>query len=106
MKKATELMLQLNELTNNVYTILREHIEDSRYTSKFNGEKAIKVDLFDYKELCIVHDKLTFLDNYGNEHSIDSEATLEDLIEIIDLVELDDMICSQHNSQFKSEYKD
>jgi len=48
----------------------------------------------------------SFLDTYGNEHSIDSDCTLEDLIDILQLIELDDVITKSYDGKYKSEYKD
>jgi hypothetical protein len=84
---ANDFSTQLTELTNNVHIALRNYIANTNHVSKHNGLKAIKVNVFDYEELTIVHDKLTFLDRYGYEYSIDTDCTLHDLIIILSQLE-------------------
>ena len=63
---------------------LRDKIEHSPYTSKHIQGKAIKVDMFGYTEMAIVNDRLTFIDNYGLHYSLFADASLEDLIDILE----------------------
>ena len=47
-----------------------------------NG-KPIPANIFDYKELGIVNDTLVFFDYKGYQYSLFAEASLEDLIELL-----------------------
>jgi len=62
---------------------LRKKIEKSKHISKHLNEKSIKVNVFDYTELTIVNDSLTFLDNNGMQYSLFADCNLEDLIDIL-----------------------
>ena len=62
---------------------LREKVESSKQTSKHIDEKSINVNVFDYTELTIVNDKLTFLDSNGQHYSLFAHCNLEDLIDIL-----------------------
>lgn len=63
---------------------LRDAIDESEVESKhISGCKAIKVDVFDYVELVMWGDRLTFLDKNGYHYSIRCDATIEDLIDIL-----------------------
>ena len=62
---------------------LRKKIEGSNYISKHLDNKAIKVNVFDYTELTIVNDSLTFLDCNGQHYSLFVDCDLEDLIDIL-----------------------
>lgn len=74
---------EYRDLEMSVHAQLRNLIGESKYISKHTNQRAIQIHLlFNYTELTIVNDKLTFLDEQGYEYSIFSEATLEDLIEI------------------------
>lgn len=74
---------QYRDLEQRVIRELRDKVEKSNDTSKFIYEKAIKVNLFDYIELTIINDKLTFVDERGYHFSLFAEANLEDLIDIL-----------------------
>ena len=74
---------QYRDLEMIVKRELRDKIEASDYISKHINEKAIKVNVFDYTELAIINDRLTFMDDKGYHYSIDADATLEDLIDIL-----------------------
>ena len=77
------LKKQYRDLETRTMCELRNLIENSNYTSKhINNKKAIKVNVFDYTELTIVNDKLTFLDNNGLHYSLYT-CSLEDLIDIL-----------------------
>jgi hypothetical protein len=62
---------------------LRNMVERSEEMSEHLNEKSIKVNVFDYTELTIVNDKLTFLDANGLHYSLFAECNLEDLIDIL-----------------------
>jgi hypothetical protein len=77
------LKLQYRNLETKVFRILRDMVEKSSHVSVYTKTNAFKVNVFDYQELTIVNGKLTFIDRNGYQHSLFSEATLEDLIDII-----------------------
>lgn len=81
MKKFKELY---DNLEIEVQKELRNKINSSSYISKFTGEKAIEVNIFDYLELTIINDRLTFLDSNGLYYSIFSNVDLSDLIDILE----------------------
>jgi hypothetical protein len=74
---------QYRDLEMRVLRLLREYIEDNGSESRFICEDAIRVDLGRYVELTVIHDQLTFFDCEGLMHSVFSECTLEDLIDIL-----------------------
>ena len=74
---------QYRDLEMRVMRSLREAIENSNYRSKRTGAKAIQVNLFDYVELTVIDERLIFLDNNGHQYSIFTDATIEDLIDIL-----------------------
>ena len=78
------LKRQYRDLEMRVLAELRDEINNSRvYSKHFNG-KCIKVNIFDYTELAIIHDSLTFLDDRGYHYSIfNGDCNLEDLIDIL-----------------------
>jgi hypothetical protein len=71
-------------LERDVHLALEKRIEESTYQSKHNGNKAIRVNVFDYQELTILHGRLTFIDSFGLEYSLYSDCSLEDLIDILE----------------------
>ena len=72
-----------NKLEYQVMCELRKRIEKSKINSEFVSEKCIKVNVFDYVELAIINDRLTFLDSDGYHYNIYTECSLEDLIDIL-----------------------
>jgi hypothetical protein len=74
---------QYRDLETRVFNELRNRIENSKFTSKHTNTKSIKVDVFDYTELTIINDNLTFLDRNGYNYGIFGDCTLEDLIDIL-----------------------
>ena len=74
---------QYRDLELRIMRELRDKVENSKLTSKHLNEKAIKVNVFDYSELTIIDDRLTFLDNNGDHYSLFAECNLEDLIDIL-----------------------
>lgn len=79
----SELKKKYRDLEQRVLRELRTKVEKSKYKSKHLDSKAIKVNVFDYTELAIVNDRLTFVDNNGSHYSLFGDCTLEDLIDII-----------------------
>jgi hypothetical protein len=74
---------QYRDLEMRVHNELRTKIQKSKVTSKTHDTPVIKVNVFDYTELAVINDKLTFLDAHGYHYSIYAEASLEDLIDIL-----------------------
>jgi hypothetical protein len=74
-----------DELEAEIITTLKELIKSSPTRSKSVNTAAIKVkaNVFDYVEMTIIHGKLTYIDSRGLQYSIYVEATMEDLIDII-----------------------
>lgn len=81
--KYIELEKAFKRLEKEVHDTLRSEILKSNRTSKFSILKVIKVDVFDYTELAIINDKLTFLDGDGYHYDLYSDCSLEDLIDIL-----------------------
>lgn len=79
----TTLKTEYRQLEMKVLRELRTLVENSKINSKHVSEKAILVNIFDYVELTIINDRLTFLNSNGLHHSLFYETTLEDLIDII-----------------------
>lgn len=77
------LKKEYRDLEMKVMRSLRDAIDRSTYISKHMNAKAIKVNIFDYTELSIVNDRLTFLDARGYHYSVFAEASLEDLIDLL-----------------------
>ena len=78
---------EYRDLEMKVKRALREAINNSSYESKHISTKAVKVNVFNYIELVIVNDKLTFLDSDGLHYSLFIECYLEDLIDILDSIQ-------------------
>lgn len=74
---------QYRDLETRVLNELRQKVQNSKIKSKHLSEKCIKVKCYNYSELTIVDDKLTFLDSNGQHYSIFNETDLEDLINIL-----------------------
>jgi hypothetical protein len=72
-----------DDLEQEVLEALREEIEKSKEVSDHMDAKVLKVNVFDYEELAIINDELTFMDGNGYHYSIYSECSLEDLIDIL-----------------------
>jgi len=71
------------DLEIKVIASLRELVNNSNQTSKHINTKSIKVNVFDYTELVVINDRLTFLDNNGLHYSLFADCSLEDLIDIL-----------------------
>jgi len=79
-----DLKLQYRNLEQRVIWDLRRKVENSTNTSKYVDEKAISVDVYDYVELTIVNDHLTFINSNGLHYSLfASQCNLEDWIDIL-----------------------
>lgn len=79
-----KIMPQYTALEEKVIDRLKEAINKSKYESKHVSQKAIKVNIFDYKELTIINDDLIFLDKHGYHFSLFADCSIVDLIEIAD----------------------
>ena len=77
--------LQYRNLEQRIISELRDKVESSKHISKHLNEKSIKVNVFDYTELTIVNDRLTFLDSKGYHYSLFADCNLEDLIDILNV---------------------
>lgn len=71
------------QLNTDVQSALKKAIEKSKIESKHIEGKCIRVNVFDYTELVIVNDNLTFLDSNGLHYSVYADCTLDDLIDIL-----------------------
>jgi len=78
-----DLRKRYNALEMEVKQDLRELIEKSKAKSKNVDTNCIKVNVFDYTELALINNDLTFLDSDGLQYSLYSECSLEDLIDIV-----------------------
>lgn len=76
---------QYRDLEQRIMRELRDKVENSKQTSKHIDEKSISVNVFDYTELTIVNDRLTFLDSNGQHYSLFADCNLEDLIDILNV---------------------
>jgi hypothetical protein len=81
--KYKKLSERYQKLEQDVHNALREVIQKSKIESKHIQDKVIKVNVFDYTELGIINNKLTFLNSDGYHYSIYNECSLEDLIDIL-----------------------
>jgi len=76
---------QYRDLEQRIMRELRNKVENSKQTSKHIDEKSINVNVFDYTELTIVNDRLTFLDSNGQHYSLFADCNLEDLIDVLNV---------------------
>ena len=76
---------QYRDLEQRIMRELRDKVENSKQTSKHLNEKSIDVNVFDYTELTIVNDRLTFLDSNRQHYSLFADCNLEDLIDILNV---------------------
>lgn len=84
--KHKALSKRYDDLEQEVLYALREEIEKSELESKFTSTKVINVNVFDYTELAIVHNELTFMDSNGYQYGVYAECSLEDLIDILNKI--------------------
>jgi hypothetical protein len=78
-----DLKKRYRDLEMEILRDLRDLVEKSKIKSKHVDEKCITVNVFDYTELTVVNDRLTFLDCNGYHFSLYADCSLEDLIDII-----------------------
>ncbi len=78
---------KFDELEEEVKWSLESEIEHRGTESKSVNTKCIKVNVFDYTELAIIHGELTFLDDSGLQYGLYTECSLEDLIDILTKIE-------------------
>lgn len=87
MSKYTDLAEELRVVEDKILNAIHDEINDSKLISKDYGTKAIPVNFRDYKEIIISQGRLTFIDNGGYQHSLWSETTLDDLVDILNELE-------------------
>jgi hypothetical protein len=80
---AENLKKEYRDLETKVLASLRDKINNSKTESRFLLTKSIPVNVFDYVELAIIYDSLTFLDAKGYQYSLFADCGLEDLIDIL-----------------------
>ena len=68
---------QYRDLEMRVFGELREQVS-------MTPTKSIKVNLYDYEKIALIDDRLVFVDDKGYHHDLYSEASLEDLIDILE----------------------
>jgi len=78
-----EYKKRYRDLEMEVCSSLRDAINNSSKESKFVNTKALKVNVFDYVEIAIINDRLTFLDSNGLHYSVFADCSIEDLIDIL-----------------------
>lgn len=88
----SNLKEMFRDLEKKTLDSLRSAVLNSKSESRHTNSPSIDVNVFDYTELVIVDDELTFLDEYGQHYSLyNGDCHLEDLIDIL----------SHHNIQTK-----
>jgi len=80
------LSKKLEDLESKIHFALYKEINKSNRKSKFIDTKALQINLFDYCELVNWDGNLRFLDSNGNHYSVDCEATLYDLVDILNSI--------------------
>jgi hypothetical protein len=81
--KHKALSKRYDDLEQEVLQALREEITKSELDSKHMDTKVIKVNVFDYEELALIHNDLAFMDSDGLQYGLYTECSLEDLIDIL-----------------------
>ena len=81
--KCKRIKRRYNKLEQDVHHRLIKEVKRSETYSDFMNVKALNVNLFDYNELVILHNTLTFIDKQGHQFRIYDECSLEDLIDIV-----------------------
>ena len=66
-----------------VHVALRTEIVVSGDVSEHLDVPILKVNVFDYTELAVIHGELTFMDSDGLQYGLYTECSLEDLIDIL-----------------------
>lgn len=77
------LLFQHDKLYNDVQESFEFLINTSKTKSKYLNTNCINVNIFDYVEMVIVNDQLTFIDSRGLYYDLTTDCTLLDLIEIL-----------------------
>ena len=72
-----------DDLEAEVHEALRQEIMNSETMSETVNTPCLNVNVFDYEELVILHDRLTFIDDSGLQYDLYTECCLEDLIDIL-----------------------
>lgn len=80
---ANKFKTRYEQLNADVQYALKKAIEKSKTESIHVQGKCIKVNVFDYTELVVLNDNLTFLDSKGYHYSLYADCTLDDLIDIL-----------------------
>lgn len=78
------LKLEYRNLETKVYSILRNMVSESETVSTFCETPCLKVEIDNYIEICIIHDRLVFIDFNGNSANIEAYRDLEELIIFIE----------------------
>jgi hypothetical protein len=81
--KYKALSKRYDDLEAEVHEALRQEIENSKEVSDHMNTPVLNVNVFDYEELAIIHDRLTFMDDDGLQYGLYTECSLEDLIDIL-----------------------
>jgi len=81
--KYTHLGNAYNELEKKVEEALRYEVTKSKMESAHVDTTALEVNIYNYVELAIIDDTLTFIDNGGYHYNLYNECDLEDLIDIL-----------------------
>jgi hypothetical protein len=81
--KYEEIKNSYDVLEAEVIEALQTEIQNSKTISKHMDTKVIKVNVFDYKELAVINNRLMFMDDDGYQYDIYTECSLEDLIDIL-----------------------
>jgi hypothetical protein len=83
----TDLKERYDQLEQDVHNKLRHLIQRDGLESKHGQFRAIHAGVFDYHELAVINDRLTFLDKQGYHYGLYDECSLEDLIDIVNSCE-------------------
>ena len=81
--KYKELKEKHDRLEEEVMMSLLHEVLNSKTESKHMDTPVLKVNIFDYKELAFINDRLTFMDSDGLHYDVYTECSLEDLIDIL-----------------------
>jgi len=88
MKNLANLLEDYKQLENGIVELLKDTVQKSKTKSKFINGNCLDVSGFNYSELVIIDNKLTFLNGQGNHFSLFTNGiVMDDLIEIIMLYE-------------------
>jgi hypothetical protein len=84
----SNLSFRYELLIAEIETLLFDIIGQSDYESETHDIPAIKLTrpLFDYKELVVINDNLTWLDSNGHHYSLYSDASHTDIIDLLNAI--------------------